>query len=140
MEEERGALGAGYNTSMSVKVVNLAEKFGAFSEYYSPKIAGELNDSHIKLGKIKGDFIWHQHENEDELFLVVKGVMKIGIREDGRERTLEVHPGELVVIPKGMEHRPSADEETHIVMIEPKGTLNTGNIRNERTKEVLETV
>jgi mannose-6-phosphate isomerase-like protein (cupin superfamily) len=125
---------------MAIKVVNLAEKFGAFTEYYSPKIAGELNDSHIKLGKIKGDFMWHHHENEDELFLVVKGLMKISIREDGRERTLEVHPGELIVIPKGMEHMPSAEEETHIVMIEPKGTLNTGTIRNERTRETLETV
>jgi mannose-6-phosphate isomerase-like protein (cupin superfamily) len=125
---------------MAIKVVNLAEKFGAFTEYYSPKIAGELNDSHIKLGKIKGDFMWHHHENEDELFLVVKGLMKISIREDGRERTLEVHPGELIVIPKGMEHMPSAEEETHIVLIEPKGTLNTGTIRNERTRETLETV
>ena len=125
---------------MSIKVVNLAKKFEAFSEYYSPKIAGELNDSHIKLGKIKGDFVWHHHENEDELFLVVKGVLRMNIREDGKERKLEIHPGELIVIPKGMEHMPSADEETHIVMIEPKGTLNTGNIRNERTREALETV
>jgi mannose-6-phosphate isomerase-like protein (cupin superfamily) len=125
---------------MSVKVVNLAEKFGAFSEYFAPKIAGDLNDSHIKLGKVKGDFIWHHHENEDELFLVVKGVLRMKIREEGRERELQVRPGELIVIPKGMEHLPSADEETHIMMIEPKTTLNTGNVRNERTKEKLDRV
>jgi mannose-6-phosphate isomerase-like protein (cupin superfamily) len=125
---------------MSIKVVNLAEKFGAFSEYFSPKIAGDLNDSHIKLGKVKGDFIWHHHENEDELFLVVKGVLKMKIREDGKERELEIHPGELIVIPKGMEHLPSSDEETHLMMIEPKTTLNTGNVRNERTKEKLDSI
>jgi len=125
---------------MSVKVVNLAEKFGAFSEYFAPKIAGDLNDSHIKLGKVKGDFIWHHHENEDELFLVVKGVLRMKIREEGRERELQIRPGELIVIPKGMEHLPSADEETHIMMIEPKTTLNTGNVRNERTKEKLDRV
>ena len=125
---------------MSVKVVNLAEKFGAFSEYFAPKIAGDLNDSHIKLGKVKGDFIWHHHENEDELFLVVKGMLRMKIREEGRERELQIRPGELIVIPKGMEHLPSADEETHIMMIEPKTTLNTGNVRNERTKEKLDRV
>jgi mannose-6-phosphate isomerase-like protein (cupin superfamily) len=125
---------------MSIKVVNLAEKFGAFSEYYSPKIAGELNDSHIKLAKLQGDFMWHHHDNEDELFLVVKGLLRIKIREDGRERELEIHPGELIVIPKGMEHFPSSDVETQVVLIEPKTTLNTGNIKNERTHEKLERI
>jgi mannose-6-phosphate isomerase-like protein (cupin superfamily) len=89
---------------------------------------------------VKGDFIWHHHENEDELFLVVKGVLRMKIREEGRERELQIRPGELIVIPKGMEHLPSADEETHIMMIEPKTTLNTGNVRNERTKEKLDRV
>jgi mannose-6-phosphate isomerase-like protein (cupin superfamily) len=125
---------------MGIKVLNLAEKFGAFSDYYSPKIAGELNDSHIKLAKLKGDFMWHHHDDEDELFLVVKGVLRMKIREDGRERELEIRPGELIVIPKGMEHFPSSDEETQVVLIEPKTTLNTGNIKNERTHEALESI
>src|SRR4051812_37670382 len=109
---------------MSIKVVNLAEKFGAFSEYYSPKIAGELNDSHIKLAKLNGEFMWHHHDEEDELFLVVKGLLRMKIREGGVERELKIGPGELIVIPKGMEHFPSSDEETHVVLIEPKTTLN----------------
>ena len=124
----------------SVKVVNLAEKFAAFSEYYAPKIAGELNDSHIKLAKLKGEFMWHHHENEDELFLVVKGLLRMKIREAGEERELKIGPGELIVIPKGMEHLPISDEETHVVLIEPKTTLNTGNLKNERTHETLETI
>lgn len=130
----------GYNVSMSVKVINLAEKFGAFSEYYSPKIAGELNDSHIKLAKLNGEFMWHHHDDEDELFLVVKGLLKMRIREDGAEKSLEIRPGELIVIPKGMEHFPSSDVETHVLLIEPKTTLNTGNVKNERTHETLETI
>ncbi len=125
---------------MGVKVINLAEKFSAFSEIYSPKIAGDLNDSHIKLAKLKGDFMWHHHEQEDELFLVVKGLLKMKVREEGVERELKVGPGEFVVIPKGMEHLPCPDEETHVVLIEPKTTLNTGNLKNERTHEVLERV
>ncbi len=125
---------------MAVRVVNLAEKFGAFTEHYAPKIAGELTDSYIKLAKLEGDFMWHHHDEEDELFLVVKGLLRMKIREDGQERELTIRPGELIVIPKGMEHFPSADEETHVLLIEPKTTLNTGNIKNERTHERLERV
>jgi mannose-6-phosphate isomerase-like protein (cupin superfamily) len=125
---------------MSIKVVNLVEKFGAFSDYYSPKIAGELNDSYIKLAKLHGDFMWHHHDDEDELFLVVKGLLRMKIREGGVERELEIHPGELIVIPKGMEHFPSSDVETHVMLIEPKTTLNTGNLKNERTHEKLESI
>ncbi len=125
---------------MGIKVANLEEKFASFADYYSPKIAGELNDSHIKLAKLKGDFIWHHHENEDELFLVVKGRLTIRIREDRQEKTLVISPGEFVVIPRGVEHLPSADEETHVLLIEPKSPLNTGNVRNERTHENLERV
>jgi mannose-6-phosphate isomerase-like protein (cupin superfamily) len=125
---------------MSVRVVNLAEKFAAFTEFYSPKIAGELNDSHIKLAKLKGEFMWHHHDNEDELFLVVKGLLRMKIRDDQGERELKIGPGELVVIPRGMEHFPMPDEETHVVLIEPKTTLNTGNLKNERTRENLESI
>jgi mannose-6-phosphate isomerase-like protein (cupin superfamily) len=125
---------------MPVKVLNLAEKFASFSECWSPKIAGELNDSHIKLAKLDGEFVWHHHDNEDELFLVVKGSLKMRIKEDGRERELQIEPGELVVIPRGMEHLPSSVGETHVLLIEPKTTLNTGNVRSERTREKLETI
>lgn len=110
-------------------IVNLAQKFSSFSDYWSPKIAGELNDSHIKLAKLKGEFVWHQHENEDELFLVVKGRLLIKLRD----RDLWVHEGEFVVIPKGVEHLPVAADEVQVVLIEPKTTLNTGNVQNERT-------
>lgn len=109
--------------------VNLAQKFSSFADYWSPKIAGELNDSHIKLAKLKGEFVWHQHENEDELFLVVKGRLLIKLRD----RDLWVHEGEFVVIPKGVEHLPVAADEVQVVLIEPKTTLNTGNVQNERT-------
>ncbi len=109
--------------------INLAQKFSSFSDYWSPKIAGELNDSHIKLAKLKGEFVWHQHENEDELFLVVKGRLLIKLRD----RDLWVNEGEFVVIPKGVEHLPVAADEVQVVLIEPKTTLNTGNVQNERT-------
>lgn len=109
--------------------INLAQKFSSFSDYWNPKIAAELNDSHIKLAKLKGEFVWHQHENEDELFLVVKGQLLIKLRD----RDLWVHEGELVVIPKGVEHLPIAADEVQVVLIEPKTTLNTGNVQNERT-------
>lgn len=109
--------------------VNLAQKFSTFSDHWSPKIAAELNDSHIKLAKLKGEFVWHHHDNEDELFLVVKGRLLIKLRD----RDLWVNEGEFVVIPKGVEHLPVAQDEVHVVLIEPKTTLNTGNLQNERT-------
>lgn len=109
--------------------VNVAQKFGQFQEYWSPKIAGELNDSYVKLAKLKGEFVWHHHDNEDELFLVVKGRLLLKFRD--REVWLE--PGELLIVPKGVEHCPAAEEETHVILLEPKTTLNTGNVQNERT-------
>ncbi|MFQ5837624.1 MAG: cupin domain-containing protein [Thermoplasmata archaeon] len=109
--------------------VNLAEKFGLFQDYWSPKIVGELNDSHVKLAKLRGEFIWHHHAAEDELFLVVKGTLLIKLR-DGDVRLEE---GEFVVIPRGVEHLPIAEEEVHVLLLEPKSTVNTGNVRNERT-------
>jgi mannose-6-phosphate isomerase-like protein (cupin superfamily) len=121
-------------------VVNLAEKFSRFSDYYSPRIVGELNDSHVKLVKLQGEFVWHHHDNEDELFLVIKGTLRMGIREGGSDREETVRPGEFIIIPRGVEHRPAAEEEVHLMLLEPKTTLNTGNIRSERTRENLETI
>lgn len=112
-----------------METINLAQKFSTFSDYWSPKIAAELNDSHIKLVKLKGEFVWHHHDDEDELFLVVKGRLLIKLRD----RDLWVNEGEFVVIPKGVEHLPVAQDEVHVVLIEPKTTLNTGNVQNERT-------
>ena len=109
--------------------VNLTEKFSKFSNYWSPKIAGELNDSYIKLVKLKGEFVWHHHDQEDELFLVVKGKLLIKLRD----RDIELEEGEFVIIPRGVEHLPVAQEEVHVLLLEPKSTLNTGNIENERT-------
>ena len=112
-----------------VRKVNLSEKFGLFQDHWSPKIAGELNDCYVKLVKLQGEFIWHHHENEDELFLVVKGKLTIRLR-DGQ---VELQPGEFVIIPKGVEHLPVAEKEVHVMLLEPKSTLNTGNVESERT-------
>lgn len=110
-------------------VVNIAQKFSLFQEYWSPRIAAELNDSYIKLARLKGEFVWHHHENEDELFLVVKGRLRIKLRTGD----LWLDEGEFVVIPKGVEHCPVAEEEAQVLLLEPKSTVNTGNIENERT-------
>ena len=116
--------------------VNLVQKFSMFQDYWSPKIVGELNDSYVKLVKIKGEFVWHHHETEDELFLVVKGSLLIKLRD----RDIFLEEGEFVVIPKGVEHLPIADEEAYVLLLEPKTTLNTGNIGNERTVADLERI
>ena len=112
-----------------IEKVNLQQKFALFHDYWSPKIAGEINDSHVKLVKVKGEFIWHHHEAEDELFLVVKGSLRIELREG----EIRLEEGEFVVIPRGVEHRPVAGEEAHVLLLEPRSTRNTGNIENERT-------
>ena len=114
--------------------INLQEKFAKFNDYYNPKVIGEVNDCVVKVVKLKGEFIWHHHENEDELFLVVKGTLLMKFRN---HQSL-VHKGELVIVPRGVEHLPVAEEEVHIVLIEPKSTLNTGNLVNERTVSELE--
>ncbi len=124
----------------SVHVINLQDKFRLFNECWSPRIAGELNESYVKLAKLKGEFVWHHHEREDELFLVVSGTLRIRIRQSDEERELTIRPGEFVIIPRGLEHLPIADEEVHVVLLEPKSTLNTGNVVSERTKERLERV
>ncbi len=113
----------------SIEVVDLAEKFKLFGEYWHPRIVGELDDSYVKLAKLKGEFIWHRHENEDELFLVIAGTLVIKLRE----QDLILRPGQLVIIPKGVEHLPVAAEEVQVLLLEPKATVNTGDVQNERT-------
>jgi mannose-6-phosphate isomerase-like protein (cupin superfamily) len=114
--------------------INLADKLASFSEHWTPKIVGELNGQHVKLAKFAGEFVWHQHEHEDELFLVVRGRFRMELRD----RTIELEPGEMLIVPRGVEHRPVADEEVAVLLFEPAGTLNTGNVRGERTVEQLE--
>jgi len=116
--------------------VNLAEKFALFREHWSPKIAGELNGQQVRLAKLKGEFIWHHHAHEDELFLVVKGRLTIKFRQ----KDIVLHEGEFVIVPRGVEHKPVAEEEAHILLFEPASTLNTGNVRNRRTVERLERI
>lgn len=116
--------------------VNLAEKFGSFSDRWSPKIIGELNDFHVKAVKLKGEFIWHHHDTEDEMFLVVAGTLRMKFRD----REAVIQEGEFIIVPHGVEHLPVADEEVHVVLFEPKSTLNTGNITNERTVAQLQRI
>lgn len=111
--------------------VNLAEKFGRIEEYWSPKIVGQLNGQYVKLAKFKGEFVWHHHENEDELFLVIKGTLTIQLRDGD----VTLRQGEFYIVPAGVEHRPVAQEEVHALLLEPISTLNTGNITNDRTIE-----
>ncbi|HEX4601999.1 MAG TPA: cupin domain-containing protein [Gemmatimonadales bacterium] len=114
--------------------VNLAAQFDRFHDYWSPKIVGELNESYVKLVKLKGEFVWHHHDAEDELFLVVKGRLLLRFRD----RDLWLEQGEFAVVPRGVEHLPIAPEEAHVLLFEPKSTLNTGNVRNARTVDDLE--
>ena len=117
-------------------VVNLNEKLSRVKEYWSPKIVGEVNDSYVKIVKFKNEFVWHHHENEDEMFLVLQGRMRMKFRD----RDVIVSPGEFIIVPKGVEHMPVAEEEVHVMLFEPKTTLNTGNVVNERTIQELERV
>jgi mannose-6-phosphate isomerase-like protein (cupin superfamily) len=117
-----------------MEVVNLKDKLSKVKEHWSPKIVGELNDSYVKVVKFTGEFVWHHHDNEDELFLVIKGKLRMKFRD----REVAVAPGEFIIVPKGVEHLPVADEEVEVVLLEPKTTLNTGNVRNERTRVELE--
>jgi mannose-6-phosphate isomerase-like protein (cupin superfamily) len=113
----------------SMHTISLSEKLALFTDYWAPKIVGEINDTHVKLVKLKGEFVWHHHENEDELFLVIKGKLLIKLR-DG-DVTLE--EGEMVIIPRGVDHMPVAEEEAHVLLLEPKSTINTGNAAGGRT-------
>ncbi len=116
--------------------VNLTQKLGLFQELWKPKIVAELNGQHVKLVKLKGEFMWHRHDAEDELFLVVKGRLSIKFRD----REVQLKEGEFIVVPAGIEHLPIAEEEAHILLFEPKSTLNTGNLKNERTVAQLESI
>ena len=116
--------------------VNLQEKFAKFQDYWNPRVIGELNDCQVKAVKLKGEFIWHHHDHEDELFLVIKGILRMKFRD----REAIVKEGEFIIVPRGLEHLPVADEEVHILLLEPKTTLNTGNVVNERTVGQLERI
>jgi mannose-6-phosphate isomerase-like protein (cupin superfamily) len=114
--------------------INLQQKFALFSDYWSPKVIGELNQFAVKIVKVKGEFVWHHHDQEDELFFVVKGRLLMQVREEPEhQRNIWVEEGELIIIPHGIEHRPVAEEETHLMLLEPTTTVNTGNVESERT-------
>jgi mannose-6-phosphate isomerase-like protein (cupin superfamily) len=117
-----------------VPKVNLADKFGLITDYWSPKIAGQLNGQYVKLARLKGEFVWHHHRDEDELFLVIKGTLTIQLRDGD----VTLREGEFFIVPAGVEHRPVAREEAQVLLLEPISTLNTGNVVDERTLEDLE--
>ena len=116
--------------------INLLDKFSLLKEHWSPKIIGELNGQQVKLAKLKGEFFFHKHDNEDELFMVIKGKFRM----EYRDRTVEVNEGEILIVPKGVEHKPVAEDEVWVMLFEPASTINTGNIVNEKTKTHLETI
>jgi mannose-6-phosphate isomerase-like protein (cupin superfamily) len=116
--------------------INLAEKLRLLSDHWKPKIVAELNGQYVKLVKFSGPFVWHHHDNEDELFMVVDG----SFRMEFRDHSVELRPGEMIVVPRGVEHRPVADKEAHVMLFEPATTLNTGNVENERTVNLLDRI
>jgi mannose-6-phosphate isomerase-like protein (cupin superfamily) len=117
--------------------INLQEKLGLIHEQWSPRIIGELNGQHVKLAKIQGEFIWHKHEAEDELFLILKGELTIHLRD---RQSVVLREGDIFIVPRGVEHKPVAEKEVHVLLFEPIGTLNTGDVRNERTIEQPKTL
>ena len=120
--------------------INLNQKLSLFNEHWKPHIVGELNGQYVKVVKFQGPFTWHHHENEDELFLVVKGRFRMDLREAGKDREVWLEEGEMIIVPRGAEHRPFADDECHVLLFEPAATLNTGNVENEFTVKDLERV
>lgn len=116
--------------------ITLSSKLAQIHKHWSPTILAELNGQHVKASKFKGEFVWHHHEQEDELFLVIKG----RFRMEFRDHTVDLAAGDMIVVPRGVEHRPVADEEVEVLLFEPAGTLNTGNVRNELTKEKLDRI
>jgi mannose-6-phosphate isomerase-like protein (cupin superfamily) len=131
---DRVARSAAGDMLPAMEKVNIHQKLGMFQEYFSPKLVAELNGQSVKLVKLQGSFVWHHHDDEDELFMVLKGRLRMELRDGD----IVLEEGEMLVVPRGVEHRPSAEEETHILLFEPATTLNTGNVRNERTVEQLE--
>lgn len=110
--------------------INLAKKFELFDEYWTPKIIGDLNGQLVKIAKVKGEFVWHNHANEDEMFLIIKGTLRLVFRDN----TIILKEGEMLIVPKGIEHKPIADEEVHLLLIEPKSTKHTGTVQHKLTK------
>ena len=119
-----------------MKKINIYQKLAQFNDHWNPRIIGELNKQHVKLAKIKGEFIWHKHDEEDEMFLVLKGTLKI----EFRDRTETIQENEIIIVPKGVEHKPIAEEEVSIMLFEPATTINTGDLENERTRKNLESL
>ncbi len=119
-----------------MKKVNIDEKLKTFSDYWNPRVIGELNGQFVKAVKLKGEFVWHHHDVEDELFLIIKGTLRM----EFRDRVEEVNEGEFIIVPRGVEHRPVANEEVHLLLFEPASTLNTGNVENEKTRKKLERI
>ena len=119
-----------------MKKINISQKLAQFNDHWHPRIIGELNKQHVKLAKIKGEFIWHKHDEEDEMFLVLKGTLKI----EFRDRTETIQENEIIIVPKGVEHKPIAEEEVSIMLFEPATTINTGDLENERTRKNLESL
>jgi len=117
--------------------INLRDKLSLIKDHWNPHIAAELNDQYVKLVKFQGPFTWHHHENEDELFMVVKGRFRMEYRQAGAEESIWIEEGEMIVVPRGVEHRPVADEECEVLLFEPVSTLNTGNTKNELTRKEL---
>ena len=119
-----------------MKKINISQKLAQFNDHWNPRIIGELNKQHVKLAKIKGEFLWHKHDDEDEMFLVLKGTLKI----EFRDRTETIQENEIIIVPKGVEHKPIAEEEVSIMLFEPATTINTGALENERTRKNLESI
>ena len=119
-----------------MKKINISQKLAQFNDHWNPRIIGGLNKQHVKLAKIKGEFIWHKHDHEDEMFLVLKGTLKI----EFRDRTETIQENEIIIVPKGVEHKPIAEEEVSIMLFEPATTINTGELENERTRKNLESI
>ena len=118
---------------MRIEKVNVGEKLAALGEYWQPRLLGELNGQHVRLAKLKGEFVWHHHADEDELFLVVQGRLTMRLREAGAVREIVLDEGEMLIVPRGVEHQPAAEDEAAVLLFEPAGTVNTGNVRSERT-------
>jgi len=121
---------------LNMKKINISQKLAQFKDHWNPRIIGELNQQHVKIAKIKGEFIWHKHDDEDEMFLVLKGTLKI----EFRDRTETIQENEIIIVPKGVEHKPIAEKEVSIMLFEPATTINTGAIENERTRKKLESL
>jgi len=121
---------------MNPEKVNIADKLSLFNDHWNPRIVGELNGQHVKLVKLQGEFVWHKHEIEDEMFLVISGTLRM----EFRDKTVEVYPNEFIIVPRGVEHRPVAEKEVEIMLFEPASTLNTGDTKGELTREVLEKI